>query len=180
MTEPKPWPRVGPEETVRVDFLRIRRYLARSPRTGSERRIAVLDTFDWVNVIGLTPERDVLLVRQFRHGIGRNSLEIPGGIIDPGEEASHAAARELREETGYTGGAPRFLGSMDPNPAILSNTCRAYLIEDCRKTHDLEMDPGEDIEVVTLPLTSIPDAIREGKIAHALVLCAFYFLEHHR
>jgi 8-oxo-dGTP pyrophosphatase MutT (NUDIX family) len=173
---PRPWPRVGPEEVVTVDFLRIRRYLARSPRTGSARRIAVIDTFEWVNVVALTPERRVILVRQFRHGTGSVSLEIPGGIIDPGEEASRAASRELREETGYEGRAPIFLGSVEPNPAILSNRCRTYLIEDCRLAGELSLDPGEDIEVVTMPLEEIPSAIADGRIAHALVVCAFWWL----
>ncbi len=134
--------RVGAEEIVTVDFLRIRRYLARSPRTGHARRIAVIDTFEWVNVVGVTPENDVLLVRQFRHGTGRISLEIPGGIVDPGEDPAHAAARELREETGYEGGAPVHLGVVDPNPAILSNRCSTFLIEGCRRAGELQMDPG--------------------------------------
>ena len=176
VSEPRPWPRVGAEEIVTVDFLRIRRYLARSPRTGSARRIAVIDTFEWVNVIALTPERDVILVRQWRHGAGKVTLEIPGGIIDPGEDPALAAARELREETGYVGGTPRFLGRVDPNPAILSNGCKTYLIEDCWKTGELELDPGEDIEVTTIPLEEIPRAIADGRISHALVVCAFWWL----
>jgi ADP-ribose pyrophosphatase len=163
---------------VSDDFLRIRRYLARSPRTGVARRIAVIDTFEWVNVVALTPERDVILVKQYRHGAAKVTLEIPGGIIDPGEDPAHAAARELREETGYSGGAPRFIGRVDPNPAILSNGCKTYLIEDCRKTDEIELDPGEDIEVTKIPLEEIPRAISDGRITHALVVCAFWWLAH--
>jgi hypothetical protein len=70
------------------------------------------------------------------------------------------------------------LGRVDPNPAILSNGCKTYLIEDCRKTGELELDPGEDIEVTTIPLEEIPSAIADGRITHALVVCAFWWLDH--
>lgn len=171
------WDSAGPEEISDFGAFRIRRYLARSPRTGETRPFSVVETSDWVNVVALTTAGEVVLVRQYRHGSRRVALEIPGGVVDAGEDPGAAAARELREETGYAGGPPTFLGTVEPNPAILSNRCHTYLVQDCRRVGEPELDPGEDIEVATLPVAQIPAAIGDGRISHALVICAFWWFE---
>ena len=91
------------------------------PRTGATKRFSLIEAVDWVNVIALTPDQQVVLIRQFRVGANEVCLEIPGGMVDPGETPAEAAARELAEETGYT--APRWhqLGRVSPNPAIMTN-----------------------------------------------------------
>jgi 8-oxo-dGTP pyrophosphatase MutT (NUDIX family) len=116
-------------------------------------------------------------VRQYRHGTDRVSLEIPGGIVDEHETPADAAVRELAEETGYAGSAPAHLGTVEPNPAVFSNRCHTYLIRDCRPFGDQRLDPGEDIEVTTLPRSEVIAAVADGRIAHALVICAFWWLE---
>ena len=168
----KPWERVGDEEVQDFRIFRIRRFLARSPRTGEARPFTILDCADWVNVIACTDAGDCVLVRQFRHGSGDVTLEIPGGVIDPGEPPAAAAARELLEETGYAGGAPILLGSVDPNPAIQTNRCHTFLIEGCVRVAEPSPDPGEDLGVVLLPAAEVVAAARGGRIRHALVLCA--------
>lgn len=171
------WDRESAEEIEEYGVFRVRRYLARSPRTGQSRPFSVIDTADWVNVIGITPDDRLVLVRQYRHGTDAVSLEIPGGIVDADEDPADAAARELREETGYAGAAPVYLGTVEPNPAILNNRCHTYLIRDCRPAGDQRLDPGEDIEVTTLPRSEIGAAVADGRIAHALVVCALWWLE---
>jgi ADP-ribose pyrophosphatase len=166
------------DETVVADMgiFQVRRVQSTSPRTGEHRTVSLLTTGNWINVVALTPDEQVVLVRQFRHGTGEFTLEIPGGLIDPGEGPQQAATRELLEETGYAGSAPLPLGVVDPNPAFLNNRCFTVLVEGCRPAASPTPDDGEDIEVELMPLDSIPTAIADGRIRHALVVCAFWWL----
>jgi 8-oxo-dGTP pyrophosphatase MutT (NUDIX family) len=147
----------------------------RSPRTGREHDFFLLDSADWVNVIPLTADGRVILVRQFRMGTKDFSLEIPGGMLDEGDHPAGAAARELLEETGYAGEEPILLGVVHPNPAIQTNRCYTYLINRVVRKTSPRQDSTEDIEVQSAPLDDIPRLIHEEKITHALVIAAFYW-----
>ena len=170
------WQRLGDEILVRYKVFEVRKSRRRSPRTGADIGFFLIDTPDWVNVIAVTQDEAVVLVRQFRHGSERVSLEIPGGLIDPHEkDPAEAAARELREETGYEAARIEPLGVMNPNPALFTNRCFVYLATGCRPVGALAMDPGEDIEVVTVPVAELDAMVRSGQIEHALVLAAIAF-----
>ncbi|MCA9752204.1 MAG: NUDIX hydrolase [Gemmatimonadetes bacterium] len=171
------WERTGDDGVEDFGIFRVRRFRARSPRTGQDRPFTRVETGDWVNVVATTPDDEVVLVRQFRHGVEEFTLEIPGGIVDAGEPPARAAARELREETGYAGDEPELLGVVDPNPAILDNRCYTYRIRNARPVTTLSLDPGEDIEVVTMPRAQIRAAVADGRIRHALVVVAFWWDE---
>ena len=167
------WEQLGEESLARYKVFHVRKSRRRSPRTGADIGFFLIDTIDWVNVVAITTEDHLVLVRQFRHGSERVGLEIPAGLVDPHErDPALAAARELREETGFLAGHIEHLGQMNPNPAIFSNRCSVYLATDCRKVGDLEMDAGEDIEVVTVPVSELDGLIRDGEIEHAIVLGA--------
>ena len=118
---------------------------------------------------------ELLLVRQYRHGTEAMSLEIPGGLVDPGEQPEAAAGRELREETGFEASSLQPIGVMTPNPAIFSNRCHTYLATGCRRVGDPDLDPGEDLEVVVVPAGDVDAMVRAGEIDHALVLAALAF-----
>jgi 8-oxo-dGTP pyrophosphatase MutT (NUDIX family) len=177
----RPWPEVSRERLARFKIFDVVVARRTSPRTGVEHGFFLVETWDWVNVIALTEADELVLVRQYRHGPRAFTLEIPGGCIDPGEEPRHTAVRELREETGYaTEAAPIHLGTVNPNPALFTNRCHTFLLTGCRKVGDLQPDPGEDLEVVTLPLAEVERRVAAGEIDHALVLNGLYFLRLHR
>lgn len=140
---------------------------------GTERDFVVIESADWVNVVPLTESGEVVLVRQYRHGVRERTLEIPGGMVDPGESPTQAAARELREETGYAPARVRELGMVTPNPAIQSNLCHTFLAEAVEPVGPPQPDPHERIEVCRVPLADIPVLIRSGSISHSLVVAAF-------
>lgn len=136
----------------------------------------VLEADDWVNVVPITAEGQVVFVRQFRHGVRAAALEVPGGIVDPGETPDQAAARELREETGYVADSVRPLGFVWPNPAIQNNRCYSFVADSVRLAGVPHFEAFERMEVELHPLAEVPRLIREGQILHALVISAFALL----
>ena len=177
---PKPWDIVSSErrDNLRIFGLRVDR--AVSPRTGKAHDFYVLESASWVNVIPVTAAKEVVLIRQYRHGTREVTLEIPGGIVEPGDSPQEAARRELREETGYEAAEMVGLGFVHPNPAFLDNRCYTFIAQDARRTGLQTQDEKEDIQVLLKPLAEIPRLIREGEITHSLVVAAFYrlFMEH--
>ncbi len=177
---PSRWQRLGHELRLRTRIFDIHGVRYRHPVRGSEREFVVVESPDWVNVVAVTPDQRVVLVRQFRFGIDAFSLEIPGGVMELGEDPVAAGLRELREETGFSGVRARLLGSVHPNPAIQANRCHYVLVEAAERVHDLEWDADEEIHVETLPIATALELVRTGGITHALVLNALLLYEAHR
>ncbi len=176
--ELKPWQKVGSKPVGDFRIFTIRSDEVISPRTQQTQDVYVIDCVNWVNVIALTPERNLVMIEQYRHGSNTIELEIPGGMMDP-EDASPVAAglRELREETGYEGENPRLLGQILPNPAIMSNVCYTVLVENCRCVHPLQFDHGEDLVTRLVPVSELPGLVTAGKIQHSLVVVALYYFD---
>lgn len=171
------WETLETSEVREYGVFGVREVVRRSSRTGRPGRYQVLEVPAWTNVVALTPDDEVVLIEQYRHGLDRVTLEIPGGIVEEGEDPAVAAARELREETGYTGLEPILLGTVHPNPAIQGNACTTWLIREAVRTAEPEPDEGEHIEVGTVPRREVPALLRKGGITHSLVVAAFHWLE---
>lgn len=171
------WRKIDAEELFRHPLFGLERQ--RLVSADAEREVIVVKAPDWINVIPLLKDGRVVLIRQWRYGISAPSLEIPGGLIDQGENAEEAAARELLEETGYHSRRLKRLGTTHPNPAFLANRLSTFLATDLERVEPERTGFGvddENITVVPTPLDEIPDLIHDGVITHALVIAAFQLL----
>lgn len=171
----EPWDPISEESHFQFKAFEVRKALRRSPRTGKEVGLFILDTLNWVNVVAFTKEQELILVRQYRHGTKDFTLEIPGGVVHDGEDPETAARRELREESGYAPGRFTRIGRCAPNPAFQTNHITTYLATDCELRGELIQDQGEDLEVVLVPADEAEAKVLAGEIDHALVLAGLYF-----
>ncbi|MDB6068418.1 MAG: hydrolase [Pedosphaera sp.] len=174
----KPWQKTGSQPAGSFRIFTVRSDIKVSPRTGKEHDFYVIDCVNWVNVIAITPDQQLVMIEQYRHGSNTVELEIPGGMIDPADASPTAAGiRELREETGYEGEQPQIIGEIFPNPAIMSNTCFTLCVQNCQSRHPLEWDQGEDLVTRLVPMAEIPTLVATGQIRHSLVVVALYHFE---
>jgi 8-oxo-dGTP pyrophosphatase MutT (NUDIX family) len=171
----KPWKCIRSRTNQSYRVFSIRTDTTLSPRTGAEHEFYVIESGDWVNIIPITADQKVVMIQQYRHGSKQITLEIPGGLVDPGDTPESAASRELLEETGYRAAEWKKIGVVNPNPAIFSNRCHTFLARNLTKVGSPTLDQTEDIDVVLLSLSDIPGLIRKGVIDHALVIAAFHW-----
>jgi 8-oxo-dGTP pyrophosphatase MutT (NUDIX family) len=135
----------------------------------------VLEFGTWANVVALTPEQEVILIRQYRHGVGKTIWEIPGGVVDPGETPMQAAGRELLEETGYRAGTLIETGIVSPNPDNHTNFLHTFLAMDVEKTSGQELDDSEEIDVHLIPLSEVLHMALNGEIIQAMHISTLFF-----
>jgi ADP-ribose pyrophosphatase len=174
----EPWKKLSSRLLGNYRVFTVRSDLCVSPRTQKEHEFFVIDSVAWVNVIAVTPERQIVMVEQFRHGSNTVELEIPGGMTDAKDGSPEVSGqRELREETGYEGTNARIIGAVWANPAIMSNTCYTILIENCRCVHPLEWDHAEELVTRLVPVDAVPALVAAGKIKHSLVVAALYHFD---
>jgi ADP-ribose pyrophosphatase len=177
--KPGKWRMIDAERVYATPIFDLYKRKAAHERRG-ERNFYIIEAPGWVNIIPLTPAGEVVMVRQFRHGVSDFTLEIPGGMIDPHEQdPAVAARREMIEESGYDSGEIIPLGKVHPNPAIQPNWCYSFFARGVRKIAEPHLNEGgaEETEVVMVPLADIKKMIATNVITHALVIAAFSFFD---
>jgi len=172
---PAPWSVMDSEELFDCRIFSLLRRRMRREQPAAEADFYQLRSPDWVNIVALTDDDELVLVEQFRHGVERLTLEIAGGMVDPGETPRQAAERELREETGYVAREWRQIGRIDPNPAIQDNCCHTFLALGAEPREEPSFDSTEQCRVVLAPWRDTPRLVAEGEITHALVVVALHF-----
>jgi ADP-ribose diphosphatase len=137
-----------------------------NPRTQKPTHITVLTGNDSVNVFALTKTGKVLMIDQYRFGIGAYILELPGGIVDDGEDHQQAAKRELMEETGYAARQWHYMGCIASNPVFMDSYIHHYVALDAEKAAEPELEDAEDIEALELTLAEVERMLRNGEFQH--------------
>ena len=169
------WLTLSKNEVLKSITFKFSKALRKSPTSDIQGEFDILECYNSSSVIALTEKNEVIMVRQYRHGQDKVTLELPGGAVPSGEDYKLAAQRELSEETGYNSNDISFLGKVDNNPALLSSEAHLFLAKNCFISGTQDLDPFEEIEVVLIPLSQIKEMIRSGEIGHGLTVAAFYF-----
>jgi 8-oxo-dGTP pyrophosphatase MutT (NUDIX family) len=168
----QPWPLVSSQPLHQYRIFKTRSDRVISPRTKKEHEVVIVECCSWVAILALTPENQVVLTEQYRHGLRETALEIPGGMMDANESPAEAGARELLEETGYAGNPPRLLGKVHPNPAYQTNTCYTVLILNAKPVAKPTLDVAEDIGVRVVDENEFERMIIDGRITSGMVVVA--------
>ncbi len=176
MTRIKPWQQVSTSLLAECRIFNLKKSVAVSPKTGNTHDFFFIETADWVNIVPITADNEVVCIRQFRHGSQNITLEIPGGMVDPGEDPAYSAVRECLEETGYEVTQVESLGVLEPNPAIFENRVHTYVARDAKRVSEIQNTSTEETEVVLIPLDEIPARLTNGEIDHALVVATLWRL----
>jgi 8-oxo-dGTP pyrophosphatase MutT (NUDIX family) len=175
------WDSIEKKELGDYYIFHLTQQRSRSPRNGREHSFYVLETPDWINVIPLTPEGKVVLIRQYRVGVNQITLEIPGGMVDEADSSpAQSAERELLEETGFVADEIVPIGRVTSNPAFINNYTHTYLALNAHLTGQTNFDSAEYIEFELADINDIPALIASGQITHSLVIAAFYHYENYK
>lgn len=172
------WKIIDTEYLYRQPWLTVRKEKLELPNGKIMQAYYTLEYPTWVTAFALTKDREVVLVKQYRHGLGVVSIETPGGVVDDGEDLHTAVARELVEETGYEFEEFIDLGKISANPATTNNYMHMFLATGGEKKREQKLDETEDVEVILCSIDEVKQMLRDRSIVQALhTSCIFFALE---
>lgn len=179
MTVPE-WREVRREPVAECAIFAVERSIAVTPQARGEHTFYRIVSADWAQIVPVTAAGEIVLVRLFRHGSLRFSLEVPGGLVETGEDPAEAARRECLEETGFRVGDVRPLGVLNPNPALFENRLHTFCAFDAEPAAAIQNSATEHTEVVLVPREDLPRLLTSGEIDHALIVATLWrFLHEH-
>jgi ADP-ribose pyrophosphatase len=177
MNKKHDWKVLSTTEIYRTSFFKFRTDKCELPDGRVMPNYYVMEFPEWANIVPVTEDGKIVLVEQYRHAANEVSIEIPGGSTDPHikEDANKAALRELLEETGYVPDDVRLIGVHRPNPAMQNNRMHTYIGFNCKKMQAPQLDPFEDIRVVTYSVPEVMEMIFTGQINHSIVVASILY-----
>lgn len=168
------WKTLSSKQLIDRPWMRVRCDKVQLPDGRVHEEYYVLSYPSWVNVIAETEEGDIILERQYRHGLDIVSTEICAGVMEEGETPLEAAQRELEEETGYTGGEWKEIMTVAPNPGVMDNLCHCFYAKKVRKTCEQHLDDTEDIDVLLCPKQEVKQMLIRGEFIQALMVAPLW------
>ena len=162
----KQWETISVGEEMDLKIFKARFEEVKNPKTGASLHITKLTGNDSVNVLAITPEGQALLLDQYRFGIGNYVMDLPGGIVDDGEDHQQAAKRELMEETGYAAPEWIYAGCVASNPVFMDSFIHHYLALGALPTGETAHEDGEDIELRLVPVDKLRKMLMDGDFMH--------------
>ncbi len=172
------WRTLSSKKLFNDRWFKVRKEVCETPQGKIVDPYYVYDFPTWVGAVPITEEGKVVMVRQYRHALGENCIEIPGGCVDDSDNNfKEAVARELLEETGYAFSDYKYLGKISPNPSTNSNLLHMFLATGGTKITEQQLDENEEIEIVLLTIEELKLLLKENKIVQAMhVSCILYAL----
>jgi hypothetical protein len=166
------WQQLSKETLAEYEIFSVARCKLKNPSNNKSGDFYVIDCNDWVQVIAETSDGHIVMVNQYRFGSRKLSLELPGGMVEHGENVIEAAQRELEEETGFCGKPARVIATLYPNPAIQTNILNVVLIKNCTKQKNTHFDEFEDLTTSLLTKQNLIEAVTGGEISHCITIAA--------
>ncbi|MDQ1148292.1 NUDIX hydrolase [Sphingobacterium zeae] len=169
------WKLLSSEYICKEPWATLRRDACELPDGRINDHYYVLEYPDWVNMVGITEENELLVIKQYRHGAGIISLEIPAGTTEPEEDPRNAAVREMLEETGYAFDKMEEIATLYANPATSGNITYTYLMTGGKKVQEQALDENEEIDVYLIPLEEAKEMLLNNKFSQALHASALFY-----